>query len=123
MSKHQLQLAGHARARAKTNDKQIDRLTKGTADLSEALGVTDAHLERLRRQAIALHGAGKWQACIEVVLGVSALGSAHPVDALLLARSYRALGDDSSAQACEAHYASMFRYAVQTQGVAEEVRA
>lgn len=123
MSKHQLQLAGHAKARAKTDKKSIDRLAAGDTDLPEALGVTDAQLEALRRQAIALHTAGKWQACIDVVLGVTALGSVHPVDALLLARCYRQLGDDASAQACEAHYESMFRLAVETQGVTEAVRA
>ena len=122
MSKHQLQLAGHTRARTHVDEKAVDRLARG-ARLEAALGISEAQIDALRRQAIALHGAGKWRACVDVVLGVTALGSVHPVDALLLARCYRQLGELEAAEACEAQYEALFRLAVETQGVAEGVRA
>lgn len=116
MSKQQLKLAGSLKAKTKTNKKAVDRLLDGRADLRDALGVQAQQVEDLRRQAIALHEAGKWQACIDVVLGVTALGSVHPLDALLLARCYRVLDDLPQAEACEQHYEDLMRVAQQTQG-------
>lgn len=116
MSKHQLELAGSLKAKTKTNKKAIDRLMAGQSSLPDALGVNEQQVEGLRRQAIALHEAGKHQSCIDVVLGVTALGSVHPLDALLLARSYRALGQAADADACERHYAELIALAAQTQG-------
>lgn len=116
MSKQQLELAGSLKAKTKTNKKLVDRLLEGKANLQTALGVDEAQVEKLRRQAIALYEAGKWQACIDVVLGVSALGSVHPLDALLLARSYRALGDAVKALACERHFEGLMAIAKKMQG-------
>lgn len=116
MSKQQLELAGSLKAKTKKNQKAVDRLMDGRASFPDALGVTEAQIEGLRRQAIALHEAGKAQECVDIILGVTALGSVHPLDALLLARSYRALGRGAEADACEKHYAELMAIAAETQG-------
>lgn len=118
MSKQQLELAGSLKAKTKTNPKAVSRLLDGRATFPEALGVSDAQIEGLRRQAIAMYEAGKPQACVDIVLGVTALGSVHPLDALLLSRCYRSLGRTTDADVSEAHYAELMAVAVQTQDFA-----
>lgn len=107
MSKGELKIRGASAKKDKVDDKAIDRLLSGKSDLATALGVDDEAQKDLRRQAIALCGAGKWQSCIDVVLGVTALGTIHPVDAVLLSRCYRALGDSYSAMMIEREYESL----------------
>jgi hypothetical protein len=80
---------------------------EGRSELSEALALSDETATDLRRQAIALHQAGKFEACIDVVLGLAALGNVHPVDPLLLARCYTAVGDVRNAEICTEHYERM----------------
>lgn len=109
MSKGELKIRGASAKTDKVDEKAIDRLMRGESDLATALGLDEEAQKDLRRQAIALCGAGKWQACIEVVLGVTALGSIHPVDAVLLSRCYRALGDSFSALMIERQYESLMQ--------------
>lgn len=104
MSKQQLRLSGSKKARTNVDELAVQKLAEGDIDLKEALGLSEATIEDMRRQAIALYGSAKYEACIEVVLGISALGSVHPVDPLLLARCYTALGDVANAELCAAHY-------------------
>src|SRR5215470_3687449 len=89
---HQADLNGSKKKREWIDELAIERFMKGEIDLQKALGVDDQLLLALRRQAFALYQSGKWERCIKIVLGVVALGSVHPADAVLLARSYEQLG-------------------------------
>ena len=109
MSKQQLDLAGFKKAREKVDDKAIDKFFNGETDLAGALGLDSEAIDKMRRQAVALYGAGKWDACVKLVLGVVALGSVHPADALLLAKCYTELGNRNAAEQCTAHYEQMMR--------------
>jgi hypothetical protein len=107
MSKQQIGLAGSEKVRTSVDPLRAERFLRGEIELAEALGLEDAN--ELRRQAVALYGGGKYDACIEVVLGLAALGNVHPVDPLLLARCYTALGDVANAELCTDHYERMMR--------------
>lgn len=107
VSKGELKVRG--KSGGQVDEKAIDRLLDGKIDLATALGAGAEAQKDMRRQAIALCGAGKWQACVDVVLGVTALGTVHPVDAVLLSRCYRALGDAQSAEYVEREYEALLR--------------
>ena|SRR5687767_12516765 len=107
VSKQQIKLSGSEKVRTWVDELRAERFIEGRIDLTEALDLSDDTARDLRRQAIALHQAGKFEACIEVVLGLAALGSVHPVDPLLLARCYTALGDVRNAEICTEHYERM----------------
>ncbi len=109
MSKQQLNLAGFGKKRSQVNKKTLDQFFQGKLDLPEALGLTENNLEEMRRQAIAFHGAGKYQECVDLVLGISALGSIHPVDAKLLSLCYAELGQKDAADSCQLHFEEMMR--------------
>lgn len=107
MSKGQLKVRGKSGHRV--DEKAIDRLFDGKIDLPTALGFGAEAQKDMRRQAIALCGSGRFRACIDVVLGVTALGTVHPVDAVLLSRCYRALGDVAAAEHVEREYEALLR--------------
>jgi hypothetical protein len=109
VTKQQLDLAGSSKARSKVDAKAVQKLVDGEVDFLEALGASPSTPDDLRRQAIALYGGGKYEACIDVVLGLSALESVHPVDPLLLARCYTKLGDVMNAEISTQHYERMMR--------------
>jgi hypothetical protein len=105
MTKQQIGLAGSEKARTWVDPLLAERFVAGEIGIQEALGFHD--VTELRRQAVALYSGGKYDACIEVVLGLAALGNVHPVDPLLLARCYTALGDVQNARLCTEHYERM----------------
>jgi hypothetical protein len=107
MAKQQLGLAGSEKARTSVDPLRAERFIRGELEIADALGLDGA--DDLRRQAVALYGSGRFDACIEVVLGLAALGNVHPVDPLLLARCYTALGDVANAELCADHYERMMR--------------
>ena len=111
MSKHRLKVAGSKKVAERVDAKAAEKLLTGRAGLADALGLGDAELEEMRRQAIALFSAGKWRQCIDVCSGVTALGSVHPVDAFMMAGSYEALGDHESARTLETHFGTMMKEA------------
>jgi hypothetical protein len=77
--------------------RSVEEYLRGDCDLAEGLSVGEEAITALRRQALALMKTGKWSRAADVVLGVSALGSVHPADALILARCDRALGEEHRA--------------------------
>jgi len=103
MSRQQLGLMSGKAKREAVDQGKIDGLVRGDTDLREALSLSDEVITGLRRQAVALAETGKWQACIDVILGLSALGNVHPADPPLLARCYDALGQPENAHACLEH--------------------
>jgi hypothetical protein len=102
-----MKLSGSEKSRAWVDERRATSFIEGRIELSEALALDEETLQALRRQAIALLQAGKFEACIDVVLGLAGLGTVHPVDALLLARCYTAIGDVQNAQLCTEHYERM----------------
>ncbi len=109
MSNQQIKLSGSEKARTRVDPQSVQRFTDGQIELMEALGLGDDSARDLRRQAIALFGAGKLTACIDVLLGLAALGSVHPVDPLMLSRCYAALGEVDNAALCAEHYERMMK--------------
>jgi hypothetical protein len=100
---HQAELAGSRKDRERTDAAAARAFAEGKIDLVEALGVSEEALSGLRRQAIALHEAGKHDRAIKIVLGLVALGRVHPVDPILLARCYAAIGNREAAAECSSH--------------------
>jgi hypothetical protein len=99
-----MKLSGSEKIRTWVDELEAERFIQGKIELTEALHLGDEAARDLRRQAIALYQAGKLEACIDVVLGLAALGSVHPIDPLLLARCYTAMGDVTNAEICTEHY-------------------
>ena len=106
-----MKLSGSEKIRTRVDEAKAEKFIEGRIDLSDALELSEDFAKDLRRQAIALHQAGKFEACIDVVLGLAALGSVHPVDPLLLARCYTAIGDVRNAEICSEHYQRMMNAA------------
>jgi hypothetical protein len=96
----QLSVHGHKARREDVDLVAVERYTNGEIDLRSALGLTPDLLDSLRRQAHALCKAGKWQACIDVVHALAALGDMDHSDPMLLALCHQALGDPRSAESC-----------------------
>ena len=96
MSRHQLHLQGPG---ASGPAPAIDLEARKAPPIPtfDATGAADQNLEELRAQARALYEGGKWERCLEVVLGIAALGKLSLTDALMMPRCYRELGDHSSA--------------------------
>lgn len=103
MAIHQADLVASKRAQEKIDRDAIQAYLVGEGDLADGLSITPEVVDGLRRQALALHTAGKWQRCIDVILGLVALGSIHPADAMMLSDSYRHLGRFREAEACAEH--------------------
>lgn len=103
MAIHQANLHGSKRDQERTDEKAMRAFLAGEVDLAEGLGVDRELIEGLRRQAVALFETGKWDRCVQVVLGVVALGSVHPADAIMLSRCYDRLGRPAAADACRDH--------------------
>ncbi len=80
----------------------VELYLEGECDLADGLAIGGDAIDGLRRQAVALLKMGKWQRAIDVMLGVSALGSVHPGDALVIERCERGLGNAASAQRARA---------------------
>ncbi len=108
MSKQQIDLAKSKKKKRWTDPALVSEYATGEVELGRALGLDAEAVQALRRQAVALYESGKWQRCIDVVLGVVALGSVHPVDALLLAGSYKELGQVVESEQCAAHARQLF---------------
>ncbi len=96
MSRHQLHLQGPG-ASGPAPAIDLEALKAQQISIFDAIGATDQNLEELRAQARALYEGGKWERCLEVVLGIAALGKLSLTDALMMPRCYRELGDHSSA--------------------------
>jgi hypothetical protein len=106
---HQADLHGSKKDQERVDPLKVEKFLAGECDLVEALGIDDEMLDGLRRQALALYQAGKWERCIKVVLGLVALGSVHPADPVLLARSYEKLGMHDAAAQCDLHAERMMK--------------
>ncbi len=100
---HQADIHGSKKEQDWVDLLKVERFVKGEIDLATGLGIDDDFLQGLRRQALALYQSGKWERCIKVVLGIVALGSVHPADPVLLARSYEKLGMLEAAAECDRH--------------------
>lgn len=103
MAIHQADLHGSKRDQAKIDRDAMRSFLSGEGDLADGLAIDLGVIDGLRRQALALHDAGKWQRCIDVVLALVAMGSVHPADPFLLARCYRELGMTEAAEQCASH--------------------
>ncbi len=103
MSIHQAHLVGSRRDRERVDLNAMEPFLEGEADLSEGLGLNAELIDNLRRQAHALMCAGHFQRSVDVTLGLVAMGSVHPADALMLAQCYRALGMPQAAEQCQQH--------------------
>ena len=73
------------------------RLLAGEISLEEAIGASPMQVAALRKQALVLYRAGKWQRCASVLLAVMELGDRAPLDPVMLSRCYDELGDTGSA--------------------------
>jgi hypothetical protein len=99
MTLHQAGLFASRRDQARIDPDALETYLAGDVDLRDGLALDPEIVPSLRRQAIAMDGAGKWQRAVDLVLGLSALGSVHPVDPVILARALLALGDPDGARA------------------------
>lgn len=97
------------RARERIDLLALRDYLDGACDLADGLGLESDDVRDLRKQALAFAEHGRHDKCVDVVLGLVALGSVHPVDPALLGRSYAALGKTRLAAACEAHRARLWR--------------
>ena len=93
MSKHQVGLHRGRKSRGGVVEQRVEAYRRGQSSLRDALGVPEHVLGELRDQAHALFGAGKWQRCIDVLLGLEALGNVKPLDPLMLSRCFDELMD------------------------------
>src|SRR5258708_19072466 len=100
MSKQQLRLHGSKRKQDDVSWLLIDACMKGRKSLSQALGITDAVRSDLRAQSFAFYRAGKWERCIDVVLGLVSLGNVEPWDPVMLSRCFDEIDDPERASAC-----------------------
>jgi hypothetical protein len=75
------------------DSEKVAQAIEGALDLRTALGVEPEVVEGLRRQARALCEVGKWQKCLEVMLGLAALDDLLPPDLVVMALAYEGLGD------------------------------
>ncbi|MCK6548586.1 hypothetical protein L6R52_22250 [Myxococcota bacterium] len=100
MSIHQLNLRAPEKKARAIDEKVIAKYLRGEASLLDALKVDEKSTSALRRQAHALYEAGKWQQCIDVLLGLAAIGDVDAFDPLLLAGAYTELGDADAAEKC-----------------------
>lgn len=107
MAIHQANLTASRKDRERVDTEAMQAYLHNEADLSEGLDLGPELGDDLRRQAHALMCAGQFQRCIDVTLALSALGSVHPADALMLGTCYRALGMEGAASQCEQHGARM----------------
>lgn len=103
MSLHRIHLEPGKKDDLRVDHRALETYFSHEGDLADGLGLTDEDVDALRKQAFALYETGRWERCRDVVIGLAALGRVHLVDALMLARCYRALGFALEAQACEAH--------------------
>lgn len=103
MAIHQADLLASKKANDRVDRKAIEGYLQGQGTLAEGLGLAPENILSLRRQALALLEAGKWQRAIDVVLGLVALGNVHPADPGILARCYTELGQPELARACAEH--------------------
>jgi hypothetical protein len=100
MSIHQLNLHGSEKKQKEVDPFLVRRFISGEIALEAALKLDREALDSLRRQAHALYEAGKWQACIDVLTGLSALGDVDAFDPLLMAGAYMELGNSEAAARC-----------------------
>lgn len=108
MAIHQADLLAAKKANDRVDRKAVEGYLKGEGTLAEGLGLTPENISSLRRQALALVEAGKWQRAIDVVLGLVAMGNVHPADPAILARCYTELGQPELARTCAEHADAMF---------------
>lgn len=97
MSRHQLHLQGPGFS-GPAPAIDVEALKARRISIFDAIGATEKNVEELRAQARALYEGGKWERCLEVVLGIAALGKLSLMDAVMMPRCYRELGDHASAQ-------------------------
>lgn len=109
MPLHQADLSVSRRARERIDLVALRDYLEGECDLADGLGLPSDDVRELRKQALALSKHGRHDACVDVVLGLVALGSIHPVDAVLLGRSFAALGRERLAAESDAHRARLWR--------------
>lgn len=107
MAIHQADLLASKKVNERVDRKAIEGYLKGEGSLADGLGLEPENILSLRRQALALLEAGKWQRAIDVVLGLVALGNVHPADPAILARCYEELGQPELARACAEHADAM----------------
>lgn len=100
MSMHRLGLIGSEKKQRKVDVKVLTRFFEGKIRLDEALELDSKAAAGLRRQAHALYESGKWQQCIDVILGLAAVGDVDPFDPLLMAGAYTELGNAEAARLC-----------------------
>jgi hypothetical protein len=99
MSKQQLRLHGSKRRQDDVRLLLIEACLEGKKTLAQSMGITDRTIGELRSQAYVLYRTGKWERCIDVVLGLVSLGSLEPWDPVILSRCYDEIDDsDHSAQ-------------------------
>lgn len=104
---HQADLLASKTANERVDRKAIEAYLQGQGSLADGLSLTPENILSLRRQALALLEAGKWQRAIDVVLGLVALGNIHPADPAILARCYMELGQTEMARVCGEHADAM----------------
>jgi hypothetical protein len=93
-------LSIRAPQKTRGNVAVLRRYLRGEVALGEALSLDRDACDALRKQAHALYEACRWQQCIDVILGLAAVGDVDPFDPLLLAGAYAELGDHHSASLC-----------------------
>src|SRR5262245_39037840 len=100
---HQAELHGRSSDRKRHDPEREAAYLRGELSLGRALAIDDETFRAIRRQARALFDANKHERARDVLLGISALGQAHPADLVLLAACYKALGDHETAAQVDAH--------------------
>ncbi len=101
MSLQQARIRSRTKKKEKVDPQAAKDFVSGKKSLAEALKVDDEMTGRMRAKARALHESGQWQRAIDVVKGLVALDSAHIEDLLVLADSFRQLGQIDTAEQCE----------------------
>lgn len=99
---HQAELAGRSSAQERHDPEAEAAYLRGERTLAGALDLDDDTFDAIRRQAVALFDAQRFERARDVLLGISALGRVHPGDMVLLAACYKALGDHETAAKIDA---------------------
>ncbi len=101
MSKQQLRLhRGKKGSGGPIDGDRVQAFREGKLSLRRALGVPQETLGELRAQAEAFYTAGKWQQCVDVLMGLWELEELRPIDPVLLSRCFEELGDAERASVC-----------------------
>jgi hypothetical protein len=100
MSKQQLGLHGSKKRQDDVRLLLIEACLDGKKTLAQAMGITDRTIAELRAQAYVLYRTGKWERCIDVVLGLVSLGSLEPWDPVILSRCYDEIDDPDHSAIC-----------------------